>query len=170
MMRGLHVMRMNYPQWNSPGEIVAMVKSGIKSCGQNLILHYAAQKRQAIDKNNKGKLTSMSQLDAETSSDHLVFEYMIYSSLSLTESDESMEARLAVNQALKRYDEGSLAHKFLAITSGKYDEGFTQYLGENNEEYSDRNPFDFTLSKACKYLKVDKDKAITFLRKAYNGN
>jgi hypothetical protein len=161
--RAIHNLRVNYPNWNSSGEMLAMSKSAIANAGQNLLKYYSATKRAKVDKNNKAVEYSLDAIQ-ELNGSGPEYQALVYSD-TLDRGMEIMEASLSVEQLIKSLHSKPKAKLLVELLSGKYNAGFSNFLNRDCCEYADEAPFEKLLSKACDYIGVDVDKAMPFLKK-----
>ncbi len=170
--RAIYVIRRNYPAWRSPGELLAMSKSGIKSSGHNFILHYASAKRAKIDRSNLMRETSIEGVaaasDISTVQDRFEFSNLIFAEVEITDSgtcnfDSKTDNKIIVNQLLTSKNLAKGQRYFLSLLVGRHCDSFSAYLGVNNAEYADEKPFETTLSKASSFVGISLEEATTFL-------
>lgn len=156
--RALYALRMSYPYWRSSGEMLAISKSAIKSAGLNLINFYAADKRQAIDGTNHAKTLSMD----DTEGDAFTFTSLLFTDICMG-AQPSMEAGIDIERLLLKCKQPN-KRLFLSLLAGRQDDDFSEWLGYDNVDYAQRTDFPIVLGRVCRYMNVDQEKAMTFIR------
>lgn len=159
--RAIHNLRVNYPNWNSAGEMLAMAKSAIANAGHNLIKYYAATKRAKVDRNNKAVEYSLEGL-RETGGDSPEYQALIYSE-ALDRTMEIAEARMSVTAIISSLEMQPNKRALIELLSGKFDAGFSNYLKRDNAEYAHSVDFERLLKHACAYIGIEPDKAMKFI-------
>lgn len=165
--RAIHNLRVNYPNWNSSGEMLAMSKSAIANAGQNLLKYYSATKRAKVDKNNKAveySLEGMLEMGGDGVNYKAEYQALVYSD-TLDRGMEIMEASMSVESLINSLHSKPHAKLLIELLSGKFHEGFSDFLNRDCSEYADEAPFEKLLVKACAYMGVDLDDAMPYLQK-----
>lgn len=155
--RAIHNLRVNYPNWNAYGDMLAMAKSAIANAGHNLINYYAATKRAKVSVANTAVEVSL-DLMQELAGDSYEYTALIYSEF-LDRGMASIETAMSVNSILKKAGSKPIVQHFIRLLAGHPDDGFTDYLGRCNSEFAEEEPFEKVLVKTCTYLGVDRRKA-----------
>ena len=161
--RAIHNLRVNYPNWKSSGDMLAMVKSAIANAGQNLIKYYAAGKRSKVDSENHAVEYSLESLQ-EDAGDAPEYQALVYSS-AFDRGLEIIEASRSVDSIMDALKQANLNGKRLlvSILSGHFDRGFTDYLGKDCSEFAENSDFEKLLQEACGYMNLEVEKAQRFL-------
>jgi hypothetical protein len=161
--RAIHNLRVNYPNWKTSGDMLAMVKSAVANAGHNLIKYYAATKRAKVDGENHAVEYSLESMQ-EMSGDAPEYQAMIYSS-AFDRAIEVMEATRGVESILENLKQANLNGKrlLISILSGRFDLGFTEYLGKDCCEFAENSEFGPLLEAACGYMELEVPKAQKFL-------
>ena len=161
--RAIHNLRVNYPNWKSSGEMLAMVKSAIANAGQNVIKYYAAGKRAKVDSENHAVEYSLESMQ-ESAGDAPEYQALVYSS-AFDRGLEILEASRSVDAIMESLQKANLNGKRLlvSILSGHFDRGFTDYLGRDCSEFAENSEFEKLLTEACGYMNLEVAKAQKFL-------
>lgn len=160
--RAIHNLRMNYPNWSSSGEMLAMSKSAIANAGHNVIKFYAATKRAKLDTSNQAVEVSMEAM-TEIAGDGFEYTALVYSDL-FERGMEQIDAQLSLTSLMAKMTTLPNKKLFLSLLGGKYDYGFSEYLGCDNTGYSEYEDFEKLFDKACVYMGVTHTKASRFLK------
>ena len=164
--RAIYNLRINYPNWNAAGDMLAMAKSAIANAGHNLIKFYAAEKRAKVDRSNKAVEYSLESMQ-EMAGDSPEYQAMIYSD-SFEFMVSKSEAVVSVDKIIDKLIASPRQQRFIKILSGKFDSEFTDYLDEDNTHYADTHEFSKLLQQACNFLNYDVAKAQSSLAKLRN--
>lgn len=159
--RAIHNLRINYPNWASAGDMLAMSKSAIANAGHNLIKYYAASKRARVDRDNKAVEYSLESIQ-EMGGDSAEYQALAYSS-TLERCIEVLEAKMSVDSIIQSLHSKPNKKYLIELLSGKFDSGFSNFLNKDCMEYASVTSFDKLLSKACSYIGVEEEHAIPFL-------
>ena len=161
--RAIYNLRINYPNWNATGDMLAMAKSAISNAGHNLIHFYSAEKRAKVDRNNKAVEYSLESMQ-EMAGDSPEYQALIYSD-AFEYMVEKAEAAMSVDKLIKGLDNSPKLQRFVKLLSGKFDAGFTDFLDEDNMHFADTHEFDRIFKEACKYLNYDVEATRVSLKK-----
>lgn len=159
--RAIYNLRINYPNWNSAGEMLAMSKSAIANAGHNLIKFYSAEKRAKIDVDNRAIEQSLDYAQ-ELSGDALTHSAIIYSD-TVDKGLQDIETKINVKNLLDSVTQPN-KNLFLRLLIGTYDIGFSEFLKEDNSDFAEEKEFTILLDKVCDYMSVPLDKAENFLK------
>ena len=159
--RAIHNLRMNYPNWKNSGEMLAMSKSAIANAGHNIIKFYAATKRAKLDKMNNAVEISMEAM-AEVAGDGFEYTALVYSDV-FERGMERIDAAMSLTSLMAKVTQPN-KKLFLTLLGGKYDFGFSEYLGQDNTSYTANEDFEKLFGRACTYMGVTQTRASTFLK------
>lgn len=159
--RAIHNLRINYPNWNNAGEMLAMAKSAIANAGHNLIKYYAATKRSRVDVNNKAVEYSLEGI-REMGGDAPEYQALVYSE-ALDRTLEVAEANLSIDAVLRSLADKPNKKVLIELLSGRFDAGFSNFLNKDCTEYAQTVSFDKLFHKACAYIGLDPEMSMRFL-------
>jgi hypothetical protein len=159
--RAIYNLRINYPNWKASGDMLAMCKSAIANSGHNLILYYTADKRTKLTTSNTGVEISL-DFNGEANWDSVEYSAIIMSE-TFDRGMATLEATLSLDSIFKKQQHLPKKFKVLQLLAGKYDFGFSEFLGTDNSDFSDAHDFETTLSKVCDYTGLDLSKVEAYL-------
>lgn len=160
--RAIHNLRINYPNWKTNGEMLAMAKSAIANSGHNIINYYSAEKRAKLTTTNQAVEVSLDAMQ-DVAGDSYEYTALVYSDV-WDKGLSEMEARVSVDSLLAKTADSPPRNLFLRVLAGRYDEGFSEYLGGDNTFYADEESFEKLLKKACCYMNITVTRGERFLR------
>lgn len=174
--QAIYALYKAYPRFGTIGQMLAISKSAINNHTTNLIEKYTAEKTAPWERDANGKFIT----SKEVSIDHSPLAMMhihegehLGNSLIVTGLDGNATAH-------HRDDEGKVeafisdvvndreARQVVRLVSGVYDPGFSAFLGEDNQECSDRVRIDYYIGRVSSYLGIDRNSIHSILRESYN--
>lgn len=157
LSRAVYAMRMEYPTgWRAVGDLLAIAKSAIASAGANLLMYYSAECRAKMDTDNNWLEQSL-----DTAQDSVVYEALVFTDANMG----IVNAKISIDNLIK-HTPIMYKHKrrLLQLLSGRYDEEFSTYLKQRNDEYAEGTEFPRLFTRVCRFMHVDEGQAMTFLR------
>lgn len=165
--RAIHNLRINFPNWKTSGEMMAMCKSAIANAGHNLIKFYAAEKRALVNRSNMAVTVSLDSI-IDMAGDAPEYQALVISG-SLDVAIADVESRISVERLINKFDGKPGKQLFLKLLSGKFDSGFSDFIGVDCTHYADYMDFDDLLDATCRYMNLPMEAANTFLQSLREG-
>lgn len=185
LMHGIYAMYRQYPEIDDLLHLKNIGITSIGNHGQNIIKEQTTQSRKRLQKQDDGSFTGTT-LSLNVTDFDMVFSLdsgrgsggaMITCNAMMCSMDGSSceyesprdverqrDLRLTIEGLLGRM-KTEKARQFTSILMGLHDSGFSKFLGEPNDEASDRMDRQDYAEKAREYLDIPKEKARSFVRK-----
>jgi hypothetical protein len=185
MMHGLYGQYRAYPEIDDLLHLKNIAITSIHNHGQNIIKEQTTKSRKRLQKQDDGSFTGTT-LSINVTDFDMVFSQdsgrgaggaMITCNAMMCSMDGSSceyesprdverqrDLRLTIEGLLGRM-KTERARQFTSILMGLHDAGFSKFLGEPNDEASDRMDRKDYAEKAREYLDIPKDKARGFMKK-----
>jgi hypothetical protein len=185
LMHGLYAQYRAYPEIDDLLHLKNIAITAIHNHGQNIIKEQTTKSRKRLQKQEDGSFTGTTMSINVTDFD-MVFSQdsgrgvggaMITCNAMMCSMDGSSceyesprdvernrDLRLTIEGLLGRM-KTEKARQFTSILMGLHDSGFSKFLGEPNDEASDRMDRKDYAEKARAYLDIPKDKARNFMKK-----
>lgn len=185
LMHGIYAMYRQYPEIDDLLHLKNIGITSIGNHGQNIIKEQTTQSRRRLQKQEDGSFTGTT-LSINVTDFDMVFSLdsgrgsggaMITCNAMMCSMDGSSceyesprdverqrDLRLAIEGLLARM-RTEKSRQFTSILMGLHDSGFSKYLGEANDEASDRMDRKDYAEKAREYLDIPVEKARNFMRK-----
>jgi hypothetical protein len=185
LMHGIYAMYRSYPEID---DLLHLKNTGITAIGnhgQNIIKEQTTKSRKRLQQQDDGSFTGTT-LSLNVTDFDMVFSQdsgrgtggaMITCNAMMCSMDGSSceyesprdverqrDLRMAIESLLGRM-KTEKARQFTSILMGLHDNGFSKFLGEPNDEASDRMDRKDYAERAREYLDIPKDKARNFMRK-----
>lgn len=155
-----------YPEYQSALHVLNIGKTAAHNRGINIISEYTAESRNRliVGENANGERTfgatnvSLDMESAGTPSGNIV---IFHENLVVQSPTAKVDMTLAFQQL-----QASLPprkREFLRLMRGERDEAFSTFLGEANDDFADRVPYDTLLKRVCAFLDVDREAASRFV-------
>lgn len=185
LMHGIYAMYRQYPEIDDLLHLKNIGITSIGNHGQNIIKEQTTQSRKRLQKQDDGSFTGTT-LSINVTDFDMVFSLdsgrgaggaMITCNAMMCSMDGSSceyesprdverqrDLRLTIEALLGKM-KTEKARQFTSILMGLHDSGFSKFLGEPNDEASDRMDRQDYAEKAREYLDIPKEKARNFVRK-----
>jgi hypothetical protein len=185
LMHGIYAMYRQYPEIDDLLHLKNIGITAIGNHGQNIIKEQTTKSRKRLQKQDDGTFTGTT-LSLNVTDFDMVFSQdsgrgtggaMITCNAMMCSMDGSSceyesprdverqrDLRMAIESLLGRM-KTEKARQFTSILMGLHDTGFSKFLGEPNDEASDRMDRKDYAEQARVYLDIPKDKARNFMRK-----
>jgi hypothetical protein len=140
---GLKALNMHYPRFESDVHYLTVAKAAIKNTGQTKISYHVSPCRQRLQKTASGAQEAvLSNIE-----DHVDIEAPKSSAHHIKETLEAL-IKVAIDRKM-RPD----VQQFIMCCAGHYDEGFSSFLGMNNDQAVEDMPYHRYLTKATKHFR-----------------
>lgn len=185
LMHGIYAMYRQYPEIDDLLHLKNIGITSIGNHGQNIIKEQTTQSRRRLQKQEDGSFTGTT-LSLNVTDFDMVFSMdsgrgtggaMITCNAMMCSMDgnsceyenprdveRQRDLRLAIEGVLSKM-RTEKARQFTSILMGLHDSGFSKFLGEPNDEASDRMDRQDYAERAREYLEIPKEKAKNFVRK-----
>lgn len=158
----------SYPRYENLGHMKAICKVNAHNHCINFIKTNTSRSRQRLLQNEDGTYSNLLVPLDTYGSDHAVQNAEGTVSATLVtgldgSSQSHWEQMFALHQLLESKKLRPRQRAFLTLAIGKYDAGFSEFLGRPNDDYLEKRPYTDYLKAACRYLCLDEVAAFKFL-------
>ena len=165
----------SYPRFDDVGHGLAIAKTTVKRRGVNLMKTLTSQRNNSLITREDGKCerTSVSMstigdltgqfLTADGTFIHRSFLVVGIDGVNSSVNSVGWETQRAIKELLTSPMLNSLHKEFLNLMLGEQHEGFSEFLGEPNEEYIERSDYETYMHKICRYMGLTTDMVTSFL-------
>lgn len=158
----------SYPRYENLGHMKAICKASAHNHCINFIKTNTTTSRQRLQQNSDGTYRNvlvpldMYGPDQSVSSEEGGISATLVTGIDGV-SQSQWEQMFALRQVLESGKLKPRQRSFLTLALGRYDEAFSTFLGQPNDDYLEKRPYTDYLRAACRYLDIDETAAFKFL-------
>ena len=170
----LYGLQRSYPRFEHVGHGIAIAKTVVKRSGINLIQELTTQKQNALlhdratDSYSKTTVSLDGIADGTgqflTADGTFVHRSLLVVGLGGANNDSlSWDTLHSLKQLCNNSRLKAKQRQFLNLMLGNYNEGFSTWLGQSNNELLEEVPYNSYMNKVCNFLLIPTDAACRFL-------